>query len=114
MEGNNIVFKNMSTHVRMDIGNSYLHTHYLEALIQKLEEMLMNSKWHARRAAIDFIQNMIFSNLFNARPYAKQIHEIVLKYLFDEQLEVRRVASTTLSGLYQCGYLQVTDEDLVG
>ncbi|CAF4403894.1 unnamed protein product, partial [Adineta steineri] len=55
---------------------------------------------------------MIFCNLFNARPYAKQVHEFVLKCLFDEQFEVRTAALKTLSGLYQCGYLKVTDEDL--
>ncbi len=57
---------------------------------------------------------MIFSNLFNARPYAKQLHEILLKCLLDEQFEVRVVASMTLSGFYQCGYIQVISEDLVG
>lgn len=73
----------------------------------------MSPKWHARRAAIIFVQNMIFSNLFNILPYAKQLHTLVLKCLFDEQVEVRIVASTTLSGFYQCGLIQVTDEDLV-
>ncbi|CAF3884238.1 unnamed protein product [Rotaria sordida] len=97
---------------RMKIGMSYLHEQFLEGLIQQLEQVCMNPKWHARRAAIDFIQNMIFCNLFNARQYAKQLHTLVLKYLFDEQLEVRITASTTLSGFYQCGYIQVTDEDL--
>jgi hypothetical protein len=63
---------------------------------------------------MNFVQNMIFSNLFNVRPYAKQLHDIVIKCLFDEQFEVRIVASTTLSGLYQCGYIEVTREDLVG
>ncbi len=57
---------------------------------------------------------MIFCNLFNARPYATQLHELVLKCLFDEQLEVRAAASTTLSDFYRCGYIQVTSEDLVG
>jgi hypothetical protein len=57
---------------------------------------------------------MIFCNLFNARPYAKQLHELVFKCLFDEQFEVRTATLTTLSGLYQCGYFKVTDEDLVG
>lgn len=56
---------------------------------------------------------MVFSNLFNARPYAKQLHELVIKCLCDEQIEVRTIASTTLSGFYQCGYIQVTQEDLV-
>jgi hypothetical protein len=61
-----------------------------------------------------FFQNIVFSNLFNARQYAEQLHTFVLKCLFDEQLEVRMVASTTLSSLYQYGYIQVTVEDLVG
>ncbi|CAF4674160.1 unnamed protein product, partial [Rotaria sp. Silwood2] len=55
---------------------------------------------------------MIFSNLFNARPYAKRLHELVLKCLFDERLEVRTVASITLSNFYQCGYIQTIDHDL--
>jgi hypothetical protein len=70
-------------------------------------------KWHARRVAIEFMQHMIFCNLFNARPYAKRLHELILKCLFDERIEVRRASSTTLSGFYQCGYFQVTPEDLV-
>ena len=57
---------------------------------------------------------MIFCNLFNARPYAQRLHNLVIKCLFDEKFEVRIVASTTLSGFYQCGYIEVTREDLVG
>ncbi len=76
--------------------------------------MCTSTKWHARRAAVEFIQNMIFCNLFNARSYANRLHKLVLKCLFDEQFEVRTVASMTLSGFYQCGYVQVSQEDLVG
>lgn len=111
---------------------SYLNTHFLEALIQQLGQVCVQKKdyteyrsidhtqictspkWHARRAAIEFAQNMIFCNFFNARPYTKQLHELVLKCLFDEQFEVRIAASMTLSGFYQCSYIQVTHEDLVG
>ncbi|CAF1295965.1 unnamed protein product [Rotaria sordida] len=49
---------------------------------------------------------MVFCNLFNAGSYKKQLHELVFKCLFDEQFEVRSVASITLSGFYQCGYIQ--------
>ena len=56
---------------------------------------------------------MIFSNLFNARPYAQRLRQLVFKCLFDEQFEVRTVASVTLSGYYQCGYIQVNNDDLV-
>jgi hypothetical protein len=111
---NNPLFKDNLTISRMYIGMSYLHEHFMESLIEQLEEVCINPKWHARRAAIDFVQNMVFCNLFNARPYVKQLHTLVTKCLFDEQLEVRIVASMTLSGFYQCGYIQVTNEDLVG
>ncbi|CAF5044832.1 unnamed protein product [Rotaria sp. Silwood1] len=109
---NNDTLKDSLLISRMNIGTSYLHEQLLEALIQQLEQVCMNPKRHARRTAIDFIQNMIFSNLFNARQYAKQLHRLVIKCLFDEQLEVRLSASTTLSSFYQCGYVQVTDKDL--
>ena len=56
---------------------------------------------------------MIFCNLFNVRSYAQQLRKLVIQGLFDEQYEVRIAALTTLSGFYQCGYIQVTDEDLV-
>ena len=56
---------------------------------------------------------MIFCNFFNARPYAPRLRQLVLKCLFDEQFEVRTVASVTLSGFYQCGYIQINDDDLV-
>lgn len=108
------VFKNDLTFSRLSVGISYLNEPFLEALIQQMIQVCSSSKWHARRAAIEFAQIMIFSNLFNARPYAERLHKLVLQCLLDEQLEVRTAASMTLSGLYQCGYIQVTDEDLVG
>jgi hypothetical protein len=62
---------------------------------------------------MEFIQNMIFCNLFNARPYAQRLRELITQGLLDEQHEVRITASKTLSGCYQCGYIQVTEDDLV-
>ncbi|CAF4903678.1 unnamed protein product, partial [Rotaria sp. Silwood1] len=96
---------------RMHVAMTYLHTPFLESLIEQLEQVCTSSKWHARRVAMEFVQYMVFCNLFNARPYKKQLHELVFKCLFDEQLEVRSVASITLSGFYQCGYIQVNEED---
>ncbi|UJR24623.1 hypothetical protein I4U23_005997 [Adineta vaga] len=97
---------------RSYVGRCYLNRYFFEALVNKLTEISTNIKWHARQVAIEFIQNLIFSNLFIARSYAEQIHQLVVKCLFDEQLDVRIAASRTLSGLYQCGYIQVTIEDL--
>ncbi|CAF0997933.1 unnamed protein product [Rotaria sordida] len=97
---------------RMATAVTYLHVPFIEAFIEQIEYVCKSSKWHARRAAIEFVQHMIFCNLFNARPFAPRIREIVLKCLFDEQLEVRTIASVTLAGFYQCGFIQITKEDL--
>ncbi|CAF1410376.1 unnamed protein product, partial [Rotaria sordida] len=96
---------------RMHVAMTYLHTPILESLIEQLEYVCTSSKWHTRRVAMEFIQYMVFCNLFNARLYKKQLRELVFKCLFDEQFEVRSVASITLSGFYQCGYIQVNEED---
>ena len=107
-------FKYDLTLSRFNVGTSYLNEQFLDALIEQLTQVCSNPKWHARRAAMEFVQSMIFSNLFNARIYAERLHKPVLKCLLDEQLEVRTAASTTLSGLYQCGYIRLTSEDMVG
>lgn len=107
------VLKNDLTLSQLNIAVSYLNEHFLEALVQQLSQVCTSAKWHARRAAIEFTQNMIFSNLFNARPYTQQLHQLLLKSLLDEQYEVRTAASITLSGFYQCDYIQVTRKDLV-
>ncbi|CAF4334115.1 unnamed protein product, partial [Rotaria magnacalcarata] len=111
---NHDVVEDTLTSSRMWVAMSYFHPHSLDALIDQLETVSTSCKWHARRAAIEFVQNLVFSNLFNSRPYAKRLNSLVLKYLFNEQLEVRTIASLTLSGFYQCGYIELTREDLIG
>ncbi|CAM4792055.1 unnamed protein product [Rotaria magnacalcarata] len=97
---------------RTCVAMTYLHKNLMEELIEQLEQVCSSSKWHARRAAMEFTQNMIFCNLFNVRPYAQRLRQLVFKCLFDEQFEVRSVASVTLSGFYQCGFIQINNEDL--
>ncbi|CAF3866966.1 unnamed protein product [Rotaria sordida] len=109
---NDAGFKKRLEIARTSIGMAYLNAHLLEILIQQLEYVCTTVKWHARLATIEFVQNLVFCNLFNARCHAKRLHELVCKCLFDEQLEVRLIASTTLSGFYQCGYIPVTEDDL--
>lgn len=98
---------------RLNFGLAYLNTQSIETLIQHLSKVCQSSKWHSRRAAVEFIQNLIFCNLFNIRPYAKEFHQMLMKCLYDEQYEVRVSASITLSGCYQCHFIQITNEDIV-
>ncbi|CAF3998522.1 unnamed protein product, partial [Adineta steineri] len=105
-------FKALLTASRLCVGISYLDFSFLNTFVQQLSQICISTKWHASRAAIEFVQTMIFCNLFNARPYAKQVHELILKCLSDEHFEVRIAARSTLSDLYQCGYIQITLKEL--
>ncbi|UJR17105.1 hypothetical protein I4U23_004001 [Adineta vaga] len=105
-------FKNHLMSIRAFIGMAYLHTDLIEVLIEQIEHVCTKSKWQARLAALEFIQYFVFCNLFNIRSYVQRLHKLVFTCLFDERLEVRLIASTTLAGFYQCGYIPVTDTDL--
>ncbi|CAF4019942.1 unnamed protein product [Adineta steineri] len=105
-------FKTRLTASRQCVGISYLNLSFLNTFVQQLSQICVSTKWHASRAAIEFVQTMIFCNLFNARPYVKQVHELILKCLSDEHFEVRIAARSTLSDLYQCGYIQITSKEL--
>ncbi|CAF1396201.1 unnamed protein product [Rotaria sordida] len=85
---------------RMHVTMTYLHTPFLESLIEQLEhvntysikrkkkfilffirkktlKVCTTSKWHTRQVAMEFIQYMVFCNLFNAGSYKKQLCELV-------------------------------------
>ena len=62
----------------MCVAMTYLHTSFIEQMIEQLEQVCSSPKWHARKAAIEFVQNMVFCNLFNAKPYAQRFRQLVL------------------------------------
>uniref|UniRef100_A0A2K5ZD60 Proteasome activator subunit 4 n=1 Tax=Mandrillus leucophaeus TaxID=9568 RepID=A0A2K5ZD60_MANLE len=67
-----------------------------------------SSSWHARYTILTYLQTMVFYNLFiflNNEDAVKDIRWLVISLLEDEQLEVREMAATTLSGLLQCNFL---------
>ncbi|UJR17800.1 hypothetical protein I4U23_004699 [Adineta vaga] len=113
----NIVSHDEDLQVRLTLSRTtittlHIQVPFLEEFIEQIECVIKSDKWHARRAAIEFIQYLIFGNLFNARPFSPRIRKIVLGHLSDEQLEVRTIASVTLAGLYQCNFIPITKEDL--
>ena len=67
-----------------------------------------SSSWHARYTVLTYLQTMVFYNLFiflSNEDAVKDIRWLVISLLEDEQLEVREMAATTLSGLLQCNFL---------
>lgn len=67
--------------------------------------------WNARRTALNFLQVMIFHNFFvlDTDEIRKEVEGVITRRLLDDQLEVREVASTLLSGLIHFGYIKVKD-----
>uniref|UniRef100_A0A8C6U8T4 Proteasome activator subunit 4b n=1 Tax=Neogobius melanostomus TaxID=47308 RepID=A0A8C6U8T4_9GOBI len=69
--------------------------------------MLINRSWHARFSVLTYLQIMVFYNLFmllSLPAEVLRIRALVMQLLLDEQLEVRDMAGTTLSGLLQCQF----------
>ena len=101
MKVNDETFKKVLKRSRLKVGLSYLNAECIDALVEQLSKVVRgSSKWHARRAAIEFVQYMVFCNLFNVRSHAQQLRKLVIGGLFDKQYEVRVAASETLSGFY--------------
>jgi len=65
--------------------------------------------WRARAAILNYTQQMVFGNFFSLQSsqHKATIQALLLHLLCDTQLEVREMASVTLSGMIHCGYVQV-------
>ena len=58
MEMNDIQFKKDLTSSRIQLALTYLDTEFIDELIEQLKTVMFssNSKWHARRVVIEFVQ----------------------------------------------------------
>uniref|UniRef100_A0A8C1XAY8 Proteasome activator subunit 4a n=1 Tax=Cyprinus carpio TaxID=7962 RepID=A0A8C1XAY8_CYPCA len=84
---------------------------YSEQIPQVLS-ISRSSSWHARYTVLTYLQIMVFYNLFTFLSDAKAVSDVralVLRLLEDEQLEVREMAATTISGFLQCNFLSIDE-----
>ncbi|RDD38509.1 Proteasome activator complex subunit 4 [Trichoplax sp. H2] len=87
----------------------------VDSVMLALTQVVQSNSWHHRYSMLLFIQVMTFRNLFLLFEHTtatSTIEDILLKLIFDEQIEVREMASTTYSGLLRCGFLEVTSVKL--
>ena len=82
-------------------SQAVLPSGHMEAYLNGTLEATHDKSWHARRRALVFIQVLAFRNLYLI-PRQKVV-EAVIRLVSDEQLEVRELASVTLSGMIRCG-----------
>uniref|UniRef100_A0A673KRM3 Proteasome activator complex subunit 4A n=1 Tax=Sinocyclocheilus rhinocerous TaxID=307959 RepID=A0A673KRM3_9TELE len=94
------------------MSQGLLYSEQIPQVLNALEEISRISSWHARYTVLTYLQIMVFYNLFTFLSDAKAVSDVralVLRLLEDEQLEVREMAATTLSGFLQCNFLSIDE-----
>ncbi|KAA8581409.1 hypothetical protein FQN60_002990 [Etheostoma spectabile] len=89
------------------MSQGLLYPEHIPLVLAALEEMAGSRSWHARFSVLTYLQIMVFYNLFTLLSLPAEvlrIRKLVMQLLLDEQLEVRDMAGTTLSGLLQCQF----------
>ncbi|CAK6956798.1 proteasome activator complex subunit 4B [Scomber scombrus] len=89
------------------MSQGLLYLEHIPLVLAALEEMVGSRSWHARFSVLTYLQIMVFYNLFTLLSVPAEvlrIRNLVMQLLLDEQLEVRDMAGTTLSGLLQCQF----------
>uniref|UniRef100_A0A668UKK3 Proteasome activator subunit 4 n=1 Tax=Oreochromis aureus TaxID=47969 RepID=A0A668UKK3_OREAU len=92
------------------MSQGLLYTEQIPMVLSVLQEIAGSSSWHARYTVLTYLQIMVFYNLFTFMSDQKAVNDVralVIKLLEDEQLEVREMAATTLSGFLQCNFLSM-------
>uniref|UniRef100_A0A3Q2Y0U2 Proteasome activator subunit 4 n=1 Tax=Hippocampus comes TaxID=109280 RepID=A0A3Q2Y0U2_HIPCM len=90
------------------MSQGLLYTEQIPMVLNALQEIAGSSSWHARYTVLTYLQIMAFYNLFTFMSDPKAVDDVralVIRLLEDEQLEVREMAATTLSGFLQCNFL---------
>uniref|UniRef100_A0AAQ4QJM9 Proteasome activator subunit 4a n=1 Tax=Gasterosteus aculeatus aculeatus TaxID=481459 RepID=A0AAQ4QJM9_GASAC len=92
------------------MSQGLLYTEQIPLVLIALQEIAGSSSWHARYTVLTYLQIMVFYNLFtfmSAQKAVNDVRALVIRLLEDEQLEVREMAATTLSGFLQCNFLSM-------
>uniref|UniRef100_A0A8D3EDD9 Proteasome activator subunit 4 n=1 Tax=Scophthalmus maximus TaxID=52904 RepID=A0A8D3EDD9_SCOMX len=92
------------------MSQGLLYPEQIPMVLSALQEIAGSSSWHARYTVLTYLQIMAFYNLFTFMSDQKAVSDVrslVIRLLEDEQLEVREMAATTLSGFLQCNFLSM-------
>ncbi|KAG7492479.1 hypothetical protein MATL_G00015050 [Megalops atlanticus] len=90
------------------MSQGLLYPEQIPQVLHTLKEIAGSSSWHARYTVLTYLQIMVFYNLFtflSDEQAVRDVRMLVISLLEDEQLEVREMAATTLSGFLQCNFL---------
>ena len=94
------------------IAQSFVNEDDIPKVIETMEGIIVSKSWHARHTVLCYMQVFAFTNLFLLcadDSATAALQRMIINLLQDEQFEVYRMASITLSGLIQCGVIQLND-----
>ncbi|KAM3863185.1 LOW QUALITY PROTEIN: proteasome activator complex subunit 4A [Diretmus argenteus] len=92
------------------MSQGLLYPEQIPMVLSALQDIAGSSSWHARYTVLTYLQIMVFYNLFTFMSDQRAVNDVralVISLLEDEQLEVREMAATTLSGFLQCNFLSM-------
>ncbi|XP_072167902.1 proteasome activator complex subunit 4-like [Diadema setosum] len=92
------------------LAQALLQSEMMPQIFSSLQQIGQGSSWRAKCSMLEYLQVMVFYNLFTigAHPgHVETIGQLVLERLKDDRLEVREIAGATLSGLIHCGFLPI-------
>ncbi|CAL8299965.1 unnamed protein product [Merluccius merluccius] len=92
------------------MSQGLLYAEQIPLVLRVLQGIAGSSSWHARYTVLTYLQIMVFYNLFTFmtdQGAVDGVRALVVSLLEDEQLEVREMAATTLSGFLQCNFLSM-------
>eukprot|EP00057_Strongylocentrotus_purpuratus_P019391 XP_011673865.1 PREDICTED: proteasome activator complex subunit 4 isoform X2 [Strongylocentrotus purpuratus] len=90
------------------LAQTLLQPGMIPLVLSSLQQIGQGQSWRAKCSMLEYLQVMVFYNLFTINSLPKHIEtigQLVLDRLKDDRLEVREVAGATLSGLIHCGFL---------
>ncbi|KAK4321981.1 hypothetical protein Pmani_007247 [Petrolisthes manimaculis] len=85
----------------------------IPALIDAITQVAQSSWWRARGAVLSMLQVAVFTNMFtilSSDTAPQRVQDLVVGLLHDTRLEVQQMASTVLSGLIHCKFIQAEDK----
>jgi len=97
------------------IAQSFVNKNDISKVIETVEGIITSKSWHARHTVLNYIQVFAFTNLFSIcanQTATATLQRIIIDLLQDEQFEVYRMASITLSGLIRCGVIPLNESIL--
>ncbi|ORY02341.1 hypothetical protein K493DRAFT_312115 [Basidiobolus meristosporus CBS 931.73] len=83
----------------------------LREIIEMFRGLLKSPSWHLRSKSLPVVQIFLFRNLFGVDERSwREVIDMLVEALLDPQLEVRTMASNTISGLVRCSQRNSIEE----